>query len=132
LRGFGHLRATAVECDCGHSVDSETFVIAGDLLRDTPIPADLRAALLRAAALIPGIKLVQHERDVAGRPGIGVAFDYGSERSALIFDRATYQLLGENQRVLERTSYADAKPGALIGGSADLESTIVDSINERP
>ena len=69
---------------------------------------------------------------MAGRPGIGVAFDYGSERSALVFDRGTYQLLGENQRVLERTSYADAKPGALIGGSADLESAIVGSFSERP
>jgi hypothetical protein len=129
---YEHLRATAVECDCGQSVDSETFEIARDLLRDTPIPADLRAALLRAAALIPGIKLIQHERDVAGRPGIGVAFDYGSERSVLIFDRATYELLGENQRALERTSDADAAPGQLIGGSADLESAIVSSITERP
>jgi hypothetical protein len=27
---------------------------------------------------------------------------------------------------------ADAAPGQLIGGSADLESAIVGSINERP
>jgi hypothetical protein len=52
------LRQAAVDCECGHSVDHETFVIVGDLLRENPIPADLEAALLRSAALIPGIKLI--------------------------------------------------------------------------
>ncbi|HMJ95712.1 MAG TPA: CU044_5270 family protein, partial [Thermoleophilaceae bacterium] len=53
------LRQAAVDCECGHSVDHETFVIVGDLLRENPIPADLEAALLRSAALIPGITLIE-------------------------------------------------------------------------
>jgi len=130
---YRHLHDIAVECDCGHGVDSETFVIAGDLLRDTPLPTDLRAALLRAVALIPGIKLIHHERDVAGRPGVAVAYDDNDgERSALIFDSRSYELLGENIRSLKRLPYVDAKQGALIGGSADLESAIVGSFSERP
>jgi hypothetical protein len=56
----------------------------------------------------------------------------GHERSVLIFDRQTYGLLGENQRMLKRTGSADAEPGALVSGSADLESAIVSSITERP
>jgi hypothetical protein len=114
---YRRLRATAVECECGNGVDEETFVIAGDLLRDNPLPADLRAAILRAAALIPGIELVDGARDVAGRRGVGVAFDGTGARSVLIFDPKTYELLGEND-------------GG--GGSADLESVIVDSINAHP
>jgi hypothetical protein len=115
---YQRMHDAAVECQCGNGVDEETFVIAGDLLRDNPIPVDLRAAILRAAALIPGIELIAHQRDVAGRAGVGVAFDApGPRRSVLIFDPQTYELLGENE-------------GG--GGSADMESAIVGSPNERP
>ena len=106
----------AVECRCGNGVDDQTFVVATDLLRGTPLPTGLRAAILRAIALIPGIE--QHaERDVLGRPGVGVAYNGTQGRQALIFDPATYEMLGERN-------------GA--GGSADLESGIVDSITARP
>jgi hypothetical protein len=129
---YRRLRAAAVECDCGHSVDNETFVIVGDLMRENPIPADLEAALLRAAALIPGIKLIEKESDVAGRPGVGVAVDYAGHRSVLVFDRDSYELLGENERLLERNNYVDGDPGELIGGSAVLESGVVDSMTALP
>jgi hypothetical protein len=35
---YGRLRAAAADCRCGHSVDSETFVIVGDMLRSDPCP----------------------------------------------------------------------------------------------
>jgi hypothetical protein len=58
--------------------------------------------------------------------------DDDGERSELIFDARTYELLGENVRSLKRLAYVDAKLGSLIGGSADLQSAIVGSFNERP
>ena len=113
---YERFRDAAVECRCGNGVDDQTFVVATDLLRGTPLPTDLRAAILRAIALIPGIE--QHaERDVLGRPGVGVAYNGSQGRQALIFDPATYEMLGERN-------------GA--GGSADLESGIVDSVTARP
>lgn len=114
---YRRMHDAAVECECGNGVDEETFVIAGDLLRDNPIPADLRAAILRAAALIPGIELIQDVRDVAGRGGVGVAFDGTGGESVLVFDPKTYELLGENDG---------------LGGSADLESAIVESPDALP
>ena len=116
------LRQSAVECECGHSVDHETFVIIGDLMRENPIPVDLEAALLRAAALIPGIKLIESERDVAGREGVGVAVEYKGFRSVLVFDRDNYELLGENER----------HNGRLVFGSAVMETGVVDSITALP
>jgi hypothetical protein len=101
-------------------VDHETFVIVGDLLRENPIPADLEAALLRSAALIPGITLIESERDLAGRLGVGVAIEYDGYRSTLIFNRHSYELLGENER----------HDGKLTGGAAILESRVVDSMRE--
>jgi RNA polymerase sigma-70 factor (ECF subfamily) len=106
----------AVECQCGNGVDDQTFVVAIELLRTTPLPDDLRAAILRAIALIPGIE--QHaERDVLGRPGVSVAYNGSQGRQALIFDPSTYEMLGD-------------RSGA--GGTADIESGIVDSMTERP
>ena len=127
---YRRVRQEAVDCECGHSVDNETFVIIGDLMRENPIPADLEAALLRAAALIPGIKLIGAERDVAGRLGVGVAVDYAGHRNILIFDRKTHELLGENERLLERKNYVDGDPGELVSGSAVLASRVVDSLRE--
>ena len=129
---YRRLRQEAVDCECGHSVDNETFVIIGDLMRENPIPVDLEAALLRAAALIPGIKLTGPERDVAGRLGVGVAVDYAGHRNVLVFDRNTLELLGENERLLERKNYVDGDPGELISGSAVIESGVVRSMSALP
>jgi len=106
----------AVECRCGNGVDDQTFVVAAEFLRGTPLPTDLRAAVLRAIAFIPGIE--QHaERDVLGRPGVGVAYNGTQGRQALIFDPETYELLGDRSG---------------MGGIADLESGIVGSATARP
>jgi hypothetical protein len=106
----------AVECRCGNGVDDQTFVVAVELLRTTPLPTDLRAAILRAIALVPGIEQ-RAERDVLGRPGVSVAYDGTQGRQALIFDPTTYEMLGD-------------RSGA--GGTADIESGIVDSTTDRP
>jgi hypothetical protein len=124
------LRRKAIECECGNGVPDETFVMVGDLLRDAPLPTARRADLLRAAAYIPGIRLIQHERDLAGREGIGVAFDSDGRRNVLVFDRETHELLGDNERLLEDKPFGPA--GYLLGGSAELESALVRSIKERP
>ena len=113
---YERFRDAAVACECGNGVDDQTFVVAVELLRRTPLPADLRAAVLRAIALIPDIEQ-RPERDVTGRPGFGVAYNGSQGRQALIFDPETYQLLGDRQG---------------IGGTADLESGIVGSITARP
>jgi hypothetical protein len=129
---YARLRAAAVDCECGHNVDDETFTIVADTLHTTPLPRDLRAALLRAAALIPGIQFVAHERDAAGRRGIAVGHDYARRREALVFDGRTYELLGETTRQLARDEFAGGRPGQLLGATAYVRSGIVRSRAERP
>ncbi len=48
---------------------------------------------------------------------MGVAYEDGQGRQALIFDPATYELLGDRNG---------------LGGTADVASGIVDSITARP
>jgi hypothetical protein len=120
----------------GPSTDAEMLVLVGDLLRETVAPPELRAALFRVAARIPGVELVGESTDPAGRKGVAVARtsdDAGFlERNELIFDPHTSELLAERQFLLERVDWIDAEPGTLIGYAVYLESGIVDSTSERP
>ncbi|HEX7992541.1 MAG TPA: CU044_5270 family protein [Streptosporangiaceae bacterium] len=79
----------------GQSPDQEAFTTIGDLLRDSVAPPDVSAALFRAAALIPGVTLVPNAVDAAGRLGVAVSFTFNGEQSEWIFDKQTFQLLGE-------------------------------------
>lgn len=54
-----------------------------------------RAALYRAAAKIPGLKVVDGAKDAAGRSGTGIAWTYaGGPEMMWIFDAKTHQYLG--------------------------------------
>lgn len=110
-------------------VDLEMFVVVGDLLRMPGVPPELRSALYKVAAKIKDVELVGSVTDRAGRTGIGVSIttDYwkAKERLTLIFDPATSALLGEEEVLLEKASWLNAKPPVVIGSRAYLESGIV-------
>jgi hypothetical protein len=120
----------------GPSTDAEMLVLVGDLLRETMAPPELRAALFRVAARIPGVELVGEVTDPAGRRGTAVARtsdDAGFlERNELVFDPETSELLAERQVLLERVDWIDAEPGTVIGYAVYVKSGIVDSTSERP
>lgn len=120
----------------GPSIDAEVLVLVGDLLRETLAPPDLRAALFRVAARIPGVELIGEVTDPAGRKGTAVARtsdDVGFlERIELIFDPDTSELLAEREVLLERVHWADAEPDTVIGYGSYLNSGVVDSTSERP
>ncbi len=77
----------------GNNDDAELFVIVGDLLRESPAPPKLRAALYDVAATIPGVRLVGPVTDAAGRPGTAVERD-GQQ---LTFDQGDGRLLAETE-----------------------------------
>jgi hypothetical protein len=77
--------------DGGPRAASEDFVHVGDFLRETDARPALRAALYRAAALIPGVRLLGTVRDHLGRSGLGVAY----RNHELIFNPRTAVLMAE-------------------------------------
>jgi hypothetical protein len=80
----------------GPDRDTEAFVTIGDVLRSGLVPADLRAALYRAAAWIPGVRLVDRTANLDGRPGVAVGRgNPGGARDEIIFDREAGQFIGE-------------------------------------
>jgi hypothetical protein len=124
----------------GQSPDGEALVYIADRLRSGIVPADLRAALYRAAALIPGVEIVEKQATLDGRTGVAIGrVETGSDtRQDIIIDPATGLLIGERQVQLKAgngypagttvsftsiaTSVVDQAPdGGTLNG--DLDST---------
>jgi hypothetical protein len=116
----------------GNSPDQEAFDTVGDLLREQLAPAKLNAALYRAAAKIPGVVVVDHVEDAAGREGIALAHvdQQRGERFEWIFDRKTYAYLGS--RGVQVKQADDVKPGTVLEYTAVLERAVVDAQKQRP
>jgi hypothetical protein len=112
----------------------EMFTEIGDLLREDPIPAKVRAALYRVAARIPGIQVLGLTRDGIGRPALAIALNdtlYG-ERSELLFDPKTSRLLGERSVVVKPPRSYHVRAGTVREGATYISSGIVERIGQVP
>ncbi len=100
---------------------------AGELLRETYLPPAQRAALYRAIMKIPGVTLVAHAEDAAGRQGIGVGITDGQQgvQDQLIFDADSYRYLGERAFVVDAAT-AQAPVGSQLAATAQLSIKIAD------
>jgi hypothetical protein len=112
----------------------EMFTEIGDLLREDPIPAKVRAALYLVAARIPGIQMLGPTRDAVGRPALAVALNdtFDGERDELLFDPKTSALLGERSVVVKPPPTYHVKPGTAWSGATYLTSGIVKRIGQVP
>ncbi|MFG1676966.1 CU044_5270 family protein [Micromonospora sp. NPDC049282] len=112
----------------GNGRDEEAFVFVRDILRSGVVPADLRAALFSAAALIPGVRLVSDSVNLEGRHGVAVAMsDRGKTRVELIFDPKTGEVIGEREVVLVANHIKGVPAGAAIGYTA-VSRQVVDAM----
>ncbi len=104
----------------GPPTPGEDFEHIRDFLHETDAPPAVRATLLQAAALIPGIQLLGTVRDHDGRPGIGFSYPGHGE---IIFDPKTGELLGDqgtggvahSWTVYLRQKVVDSLPGQAPG-----------------
>jgi hypothetical protein len=111
------------------AVDAWTKV--GDLLRETYMPAAQRAALFKAAATIPGVKVTGGMTDAAGRRGIGVGLVRFGVREDLVFDAKTFDLLGERGTVVDAKK-ARAPVGSVVAATARLQVSVEDEAPDAP
>jgi hypothetical protein len=111
----------------GATADDLAWERAGTLLRETYLPPAQRAALFQAIATIDGVSVVDGVEDAAGRTGIGVGrvdFSFRT-RTDLIFDRETYQLLGERGVSVDAERWGPPV-GRLVASTAQLEVSVSD------
>ncbi|GAA1274486.1 hypothetical protein GCM10009665_72440 [Kitasatospora nipponensis] len=116
------------------------------IFQNISAPPAVAAALMQAAAKIPGTSVVTDEVDAAGRHGVAVVGTNGTLRVALIFDPTTGAFLGVREVLLSDLPPAGSdglpptgtpSPGAGNGkgydyASALLATTIVDKTEVEP
>jgi hypothetical protein len=115
----------------GSSPDGEALVWIADALRSGAVPAEIRAALYNAAAMIPGVEITEKQANLNGATGIAIGRleTVNGIRQDLIIDPNTGQLIGERQ-VLTRGYGPDYFPvGTVIRWTA-ITTTVVDSAPE--
>ncbi|WP_255684287.1 CU044_5270 family protein [Micromonospora okii] len=111
--------------------DYGAFDFIGGALRESLLPPEVNAALYRAAAKIPGAVLVPESVDAAGRTGVAVGFtDEFGQRTEWIFDRSTYEYLGERSYLVRDNE--TGKAGMLTATTAVLTRAVVDEAGKRP
>jgi hypothetical protein len=111
----------------GVSPDGEALVFIADTLRTGVVPADLRAALYKAAAGIPGVTITDKAATLNGRTGVAFGRDEGNGLSQeLIIDPATGLVIGEREVVLRDNVLPGLPAGESMGWTA-VTTTVVDS-----
>ncbi|WP_328749496.1 CU044_5270 family protein [Streptomyces sp. NBC_00285] len=112
--------------------DQAAFVAIGDLLVESYPPANLTAALYKAAAGIPGVVAVDDAVDAVGRHGVAIARldEQSGQRTEWIFDKKTYAFLGE--RSVQVESNETYKKGMVPFTIAITRRAVVDEMKEVP
>ncbi|WP_371674058.1 CU044_5270 family protein [Streptomyces sp. NBC_00289] len=114
--------------------DQAAFVAIGDLLTESYPPAELAAALYKAAAKIPGVVAVDDAVDAVGRHGVAIARqnDDDGERTEWIFDKQTLEFLGERNVVVKKVADSPFKVGTVTFTSAITQRAVVDASKQVP
>lgn len=133
LRGLprdpAELRARLYADAAGHgqSTDGEVLVLVADVMRSGLVPGDLRAALFRVLATVPGMEVTADSAAVDGRTGVAIGRNEtaGVDRQELILDPATGQVIGE--RTVATKEFGGITAGTVIGDTA-VTRTLVDAV----
>jgi len=110
----------------GKSPEGEAFVTIADSLRSGVIPADLRASLYKAAALIPGVIVGDSQATIDGRTGIaiGILSSDGGVRTDIVIDPTSGLVIGEQDVPLK--DYPGSPAGTVSTWSA-VKTSVVNS-----
>jgi hypothetical protein len=109
------------------SIDEDVWVRITNLLSTGEVPADLRAALYRTLALVPGVTIVENEATLDGRTGVALGYTEPARgsiwRDEIIIDPATGLLIGDREVTLD--NYADIPAGTTLSWST-VHTSVVD------
>lgn len=106
----------------GTQLDLYALETATQTLSSGLLPADLRAALYKAIALMPQIRITDKQMDLDGRTGTALGVTYDGKTREIIVDRDTGDFLGERSRWQGRTTMR----------TTSLRTAVVDEMGQRP
>lgn len=109
----------------GQSVDGEALVFIADLLRTGVVPGEVRAALYKAAALIPGVTVTEEQATLDGRKGVAIGRVENSShfRQDIIIDPTNGLPIGERQVLTESR-------GTMPSGTATTWTAVETSVTD--
>jgi RNA polymerase sigma-70 factor (ECF subfamily) len=109
----------------GKSRENAAFVAIADGLGSGVIPADLRAALYKAAALIPRVIVGNRQATIDGRTGIaiGIPSPDGGLRDDIIIDPTSGLVIGEQDVLLK--DYPGS-PAGTVPTWTSVKTSVVD------
>ncbi|MFC7104634.1 CU044_5270 family protein [Nonomuraea rubra] len=118
-------------------------VLSVYLEQEAPVPPELEAAIFRALAEIPGIRVDQGVPDAVGRHGVGLSYDLAAQRDAggrlvsrsyVVLDPTTFEFLGRRVENLQDDVLGGevlARKGTYYA-TAELASGVVDRPGVTP
>lgn len=109
------------------SSDENVFAHVVDLLRAGNVKSDLRAALYRALALMPGVVVTEQQATLDARTGIAIGLqgDVGDTRQEIIIDPTSGEYIGV--RLVTINGFGEIPPGTALEATA-LSTTVVNSV----
>lgn len=122
---FDRVRDGAAPVDT-NTVDDVIMGRIADLLLTGTVPADLRAALFRTAALIPNVDVTADAVTLDGHTGVAIARTVtgANIRQDLVFDPDTGLVIGQRTVLLQ----ADGTlPAGFVTGTSYRTQEVVDS-----
>lgn len=102
-----------LRAEVGDRGEAHMVTYAADLLRSGLVPADLRAALYRTLAKVPGLEITERFANLDGAKGTAYGISENGIRHDLIVDPATGQFIGE--REITEKGFGRIPPGTVIG-----------------
>lgn len=108
----------------GQSADGEVFVLVGDALATGLVPADLRAALYRVLATVPGVDITSDSADLGPASGVGLGRTEAVNglRDEIIIDPDNGELVGTRALLTDPST---------AGVPAALEGTVVEQVTSQ-
>jgi len=108
------------------SIDENVWKRMTELLSTGGIPADLRAALYKVMALVPGVKIIDSEANLDGRTGVALGRTDAARPSTsleVIIDPNTGLLIGERHVSLLKDGVV---PAGTTTSWTSVETNVVD------
>ena len=117
-----------IYADTRSTSPAEAFATIGDLLSEQIAPPAVSAALYRAAAMIPGVRVIGDVVDVTGHHDIAVALNNPIAANEWLFNKSSLEFVGQQSVSLKAGKLGPA--GTIEGTQIIQQSAVVDSIGD--
>ncbi|WP_439659243.1 CU044_5270 family protein [Lentzea sp. HUAS TT2] len=118
--------------EAGQTGDSGALMQAGEALNSGQYPAEVRANIFRALALLPGLVVTDKQANLDGKEGVALGMKYYDDFAEIIIDPADGEYIGRRATVAE--DQPEEKGGlekGTVRSSSAVTTKIVGSLGAR-